>query len=249
MSIDPVRFTRALVEKVKAAISPLEARLAEMEQRAPVAGPQGEKGEPGPIGERGPEGPVGASVVGPRGEKGEQGERGAPGLIGERGEKGEAGLAGRDGMPGVPGLAGRDGDRGEKGLDGAAGRDGKDGRDGTLDNLKMVRTGERSATFCFKDGTPIEGGELHFTGLMLYRGVYVAEKRYEAGDTVTWAGSMWVAKETTSAKPGDGATPWTLAVKAGRDGKQGAQGKDGLKGQDGKDGRSVADLGAGVWRG
>jgi hypothetical protein len=111
----------------------------------------------------------------------------------------------------------------------------------------MVRTGDRSVTFAFKDGTPIEGGEIHFSGLMLYRGVYVAEKSYEAGDVTTWAGSMWVAKEATSTKPGDGSTPWTLAVKAGREGKVGPSGPQGVKGEKGKDGRDLTDLQGRTW--
>jgi len=51
-----------------------------------------------------------------------------------------------------------------------------------------------------------------------YLGVWTPGK-YEQGHCVTLAGSVWIAKEPTSAKPGDGATSWQLAVKAGRDGK------------------------------
>ena len=55
-----------------------------------------------------------------------------------------------------------------------------------------------------------------------YRGVYSPEgDGYAAHDTVTWAGSLWHCNKTaTTAKPGDGSTDWTLAVKKGRDGRE-----------------------------
>ena len=56
--------------------------------------------------------------------------------------------------------------------------------------------------------------------LMLYRGVFKAEKSYLAGDTVTWGGSLWHCDEPTSYKPGEvGSKGWTLAAKRGRDGR------------------------------
>jgi hypothetical protein len=54
---------------------------------------------------------------------------------------------------------------------------------------------------------------------LLYRGVYRDDQHYEPGDAVTYGGSTWIAHEATQARPGDGATPWQLAVKAGRDGR------------------------------
>lgn len=57
--------------------------------------------------------------------------------------------------------------------------------------------------------------------LMTYKHVFVPGDGYLAGDTVTWAGSLWHCNVTaTKAKPGDGSTDWTLAVKKGRDGKE-----------------------------
>lgn len=52
-----------------------------------------------------------------------------------------------------------------------------------------------------------------------YAGVYKQGMAYSAGATVTWGGSLWIAKDTTTETPGDGATAWQLAVKRGRDGK------------------------------
>ena len=51
-----------------------------------------------------------------------------------------------------------------------------------------------------------------------YRGVWQASQDYRRGDLVTLNGSIWHANVETRAKPGAG-SDWTLAVKAGRDGK------------------------------
>nr|WP_279078520.1 phage gp6-like head-tail connector protein [Hafnia alvei] len=56
--------------------------------------------------------------------------------------------------------------------------------------------------------------------VMIYRGVFRAEKDYHPGDTVTWGGSLWHCDEYTRDKPGDiDAKGWTLAAKRGRDGR------------------------------
>lgn len=53
---------------------------------------------------------------------------------------------------------------------------------------------------------------------MKYCGVHDTTTVYHPGDVVTYAGSMWVARETIiGAAPGDGARGWQLAVKRGRD--------------------------------
>jgi integrin beta 3 len=124
------------------------------------------------------------------------------------------------------------------GVNGRDGIDGKDGRDGTLENLKIERVSERVFKFCFKDGTPIEGGEIRL-GHVLDRGVYKAGETYEQGDAVTWGGSLWIAQFETSAQPGGGAserTGWRLAVKKGTDGRQGPQGPEGQRGPKGEAG-------------
>lgn len=46
-----------------------------------------------------------------------------------------------------------------------------------------------------------------------YVGVYRSGNLYERGDAVTHAGALWIAHEDTTARPGDGKTPWQLAVK------------------------------------
>lgn len=52
-----------------------------------------------------------------------------------------------------------------------------------------------------------------------YRGVFAAGSSYDAGDTVTFGGSLWHCNAATTDRPGDNADAWTLAVKRGRDGK------------------------------
>jgi len=59
-----------------------------------------------------------------------------------------------------------------------------------------------------------------------YKGVWTKDTAYGCGSAVTCGGSLWIARADTSEKPGDGATKWQLAVKAGRDGRDGKDGKD-----------------------
>jgi hypothetical protein len=191
-------------------------------------GPSGASGAVGPPGPVGPVGPAGAAgdpgEPGPRGEAGQVGTKGIDGEIGPRGPEGPSGRDGRDGLQGIAG---------EKGLDGV---DGKTGRDGTLENLKIERVNDRTIRFCFKDGTPVEGGEQFFP-LMLFRGTFEDAKGYEPGDVVVSKGSSWVALEATNRRPSDvGVTKaWALIAQRGRDGTKGDQGRDGAEGRPGKD--------------
>ncbi len=99
----------------------------------------------------------------------------------------------------------------------------KDGRDGTLENLKLVRMNERLLAFQFKDGTPIDGGEIRFEH-PLDQGVWRPDQVYVKGDGATFGGSWFIAQRDDPGKPevGDG---WRLAVKRGRDGKNGKDGE------------------------
>lgn len=58
----------------------------------------------------------------------------------------------------------------------------------------------------------------------VYRGVW-GDGGYDKGDTVTWAGSTWIAERDTTGKPGAKDSGWRLSVKKGRDGQDGATGK------------------------
>lgn len=221
-------------------------RLEALEARAPVPGPPGDRGEKGEPGDRGPEGVVGLvgppGDPGPRGEpgpagaRGEPGARGSDGATGAVGERGTDGAAGRDGQPGIPGVSGRDGAPGERG---EKGQDGAPGRDGTLEQAGLEQVDERTWRLVRADGTPVSG-EFH-AAVVLDRGVYQAGRTYEKGDGVTFGGSFWIAQDATSEKPGDGATRWRLAVKAGREGREGKPGKDGASGPKGDRGEPGRD--------
>jgi hypothetical protein len=121
-----------------------------------------------------------------------------------------------------PQVPGRDGRDGVPGANGMAGLDGKDGRDGLgWTDLTLEHDGERTVTL-----KALRGEQMRVVGtvvfpVQIYRGVWTEGKTYEAHDSVTWAGSEWHCATTTTAKPGDGATAWTLKVKRGRDGRDG----------------------------
>ena len=188
-----------IADEVAKATGPLLARIAELEQRKPEAGPPGEKGEPG-----------------------------------ERGEKGDAGTDGSNGRDGagiVDGFINRDGhliatlsdgttrDFGEiVGKDGRDGEAGKDGRDGFgFDDMDVnVLDDDRTIELSFRRGDEVKAFTLKWP-TMIYRGVFKDGEQYEAGDCVTWAGSLWHCQAETKEKPGT--ESWTLAAKKGRDGK------------------------------
>lgn len=222
-----------------------------------LAGPAGEPGPAGPAGPAGRDGIDGqAGEPGPVGSPGIQGEMG---LAGKDGADGRHGVDGKDGIglagavitregtlvvtltdgttrelgvvvgrDGAPGAAGRDGSDGLQGKDGAPGRDGH-----LTDGVKIVHLDEHRRSFCFADGTPIDGGEFDVPS---YAGVYKAGETYHRGRLVTWGGSMWHANKTTTAKPGDGSGDWTLCVKKGTDGASGKPGPQGPQGPRGDQG-------------
>src|SRR5688572_7025270 len=120
-------------------------------------------------------------------------ERGPIGPVGPAGERGAVGPEGKPGRDGRDGIAGWEGKKGEKGEPGVP------GRDGTLEALRIEQVDERSWRLVRADGTPIEGGTLSFT-VPLYCGVYVAGNGYAKGDSVTFGGSLWIAREATRDK-------------------------------------------------
>lgn len=166
------------------------------------------------------------------------GAAGPQGDTGPQGSEGPAGKDGRDGQPGVPGVAGRDG---EKGADGIHGKDGANGLDGLgFDDFSAEYDGERTFTFKFTRGEVVKSFPFR-VALPLYRGTYDPTKAYEPGDTVTWGGSQWVAKtSTTSIAPDEnsasGKSAWALSVMRGRQGKQGQKGDVGERGPRGEQG-------------
>ena len=210
MITDTEKIADVIVAAVRAATAPIVSRADLLEVRCNALGEKLAALE------------ARAPMPGPPGDPGQKGD---PGPIGPPGEQG------RDGLPGVPG---RDGLRGEKGDPGANGKDGADGQDGTLEGASLEQLDERSWRLVRRDGTPLSG--VFTTPAVLDRGVYRPERTYEKGDGVTFGGSFWIAQDETSEKPGDGATKWRLAVKAGREGREGKPGKDGAPGPRGERG-------------
>lgn len=87
--------------------------------------------------------------------------------------------------------------------------------------IEVYQLGEKSVAV----KTKMTGGKdfIHKVDLpmMSYKGVW-QEGEFTEGDVVTWGGSAWYCKATTTTKPGeviDGQSDWKLAVKKGRDGK------------------------------
>lgn len=98
-------------------------------------------------------------------------------------------------------------------------KDGKDGRNAfQLEDFEAsVMDDGRTIRFAMTAGDTQHAYHLPFP-VVIDRGVYREGQKYEQGDAVTWAGSIWIAQKDTEAKPdaGDG---WRLSVKRGRDGK------------------------------
>ncbi len=215
----PEELADVVASTVRAAVAPLLARIELLERREAVV-VHGRDGMPGRDGMQGPAGPQGE-----RGEKGDKGE------AGERGEKGLEGFDGKDGASGTKGEPGDQGAPGEKGADGLHGKDGapglngKDGKDGITFTAKDITRREyveadRLVRLTFGDLEPLDVP----CYTPSYLGVWTEGKAYGAGDCVTWGGSMWIAREDTTAKPGlptPESRTWVLAVKRGADGKKG----------------------------
>lgn len=92
-------------------------------------------------------------------------------------------------------------------------------RDGFgFDDLSFDYDGERTLTLRFTKGDQTKEFPINLP-IPIYRGVYRDGEFYKKGDTTTWAGSVWIAKNDTPNHPRDGVS-WQLAVKAGRDGRK-----------------------------
>jgi hypothetical protein len=109
-------------------------------------------------------------------------------------------------------------------------KDGRDGRDGTpgRDGITMEQVDKSAARIALSvlaagklEGRTLKWGDqsAHIP-IPVYRGVWREDEvPYDAGDMVTFGGSVWHANEGTSEKPGEGKTAWTLVVKRGANGR------------------------------
>ena len=98
----------------------------------------------------------------------------------------------------------------------------KDGRDGLgFDDLSVEYDNERTFKFVFARDDQRKEFEFRMP-VILDRGVFVDGKTYERGDSVSWAGSSWIAQvDGATQKPGEGNTEWRLATKRGKSGRDG----------------------------
>jgi hypothetical protein len=247
-----VRGTQLLIDRAVAKIAEenaalrkdvegLTARLAEVEARAPVPGPEGPMGPPGKDG-----------------ADGAPGRDGIDGKDGEPGKDGRDGIDGKDGADGAPGRDGADGAPGRDGADGVAGRDGIDGKDG-VDG----RDGKLPLVRAWSDGVHYEGDCVTFGGAtwqaqrdtgrqpphedwiclaapgrdgrsFTFRGTYDAAETYQALDVVAMDGGSFVAM---CDEPGECSGPnWKLIVQRGKPGQRGEKGERGDMGPKGRDG-------------
>jgi len=221
------------------ATAPLLARIDALEAREMPAPQKGEPGERGPQGEPGVvdmdevkslvrasvEAAVAALPAAERGEKGEpgkEGEKGPEGVPGKDGQDGRDGEPGKDGVGLADALKDADGnlilvmtDGRTKSLGRIDGRDGAPGKDGITPQFIDAEFVGRTLRLSFDGGQACEFS----LAVPEYRGVFKEADSYEPGDMVTWGGSVWHCDEPTKSKPGDPSGHWTLAVKAGRPGR------------------------------
>ncbi len=98
----------------------------------------------------------------------------------------------------------------------------KDGRDATsLEDIDLVLAEDgRTLVVRFLAGDVAREKSIRLATI-LDRGVFKRGDTYEPGDAVSWGGALWIAQTKTGDSPDDSrdGTPWRLAVKKGRDGK------------------------------
>lgn len=114
----------------------------------------------------------------------------------------------------------------------------KDGRDGVgFDDLEMVEDDRGRPILRFRRADWTR--EFRIDGA--YCGIWKDGEAYLKGDRVTWSGSLFIAKQDTTDKPGL-TTAWQLSVKHGKEGKPGPEGQKGLDGRHGRDGKDLTYL-------
>ena len=238
-------------EALRSDLAAAVLRIAELETRAPVPGPQGERGEKGDKGDRG--------------DDGAPGRDGLDGKDGATGERGADGAPGRDGVDGKDGAPGPQGERGEVGRQGSPGPQGERGADGADGVLRQVEPwqdrvhyrGEcvthNGSTWQAKSDTGKSPGPDDWVCIaraggigrsFTVRGTYDAADSYEALDVVACNGGSFVA-----VKDGAGPCPgpdWQLLASPGKRGAAGHPGQKGERGADGLPGRDGAAIIAGT---
>lgn len=181
-----------------------------------------------------------------RGRDGEPGKDGMPGRDGADGQPGRDGTPGRDGADGKSVTVEQVREVVENRFNGWAlefereagrrqleainaiplprdGRDGERGRDGFgMDDFEWradTPDGGRTLLLELSAGGRVQTVRLK-TSTVIDRGTFDAQKRYEAGDAITYGGHLWIVqKDGAQGKPGE-SPDFRLAVRRGRDSKE-----------------------------
>lgn len=231
-------------------VEALERRIAELalvDRKDGRDGVDGKDGAPGLDGTNGQDGAPGRDGIdgkdgapGEAGRDGANGKDGAPGRDGVDGKAGEPGRDGRDALELVV-LDGIDpakayprgtvaayaggvirAERRTAPITGSLADAGwrvlmRGVAQTTLEHDQDLRT--LRVRLVHTDGEVVE--QTIRSPSVIYREIYREGQDYDAGDAVTFGGSLWIALRATRAKPGDGSPDWRLAVKKGRDGRDG----------------------------
>jgi hypothetical protein len=213
LTVDEVR---AIVGEHGPEIVNLTERVAELESREPASPVKGEPGTPGEPGKDGADVDMAEVAI--------RIEAAVKSAV-------EALPAPKDGEPGKDGTGLADVLRDAEGnlvvvmtdgrtkslgkIDGEPGKDGTDGTDGITPTFIDAEFVGRTLRLTFDGGRTCE----FQMATPEYVGVFKEAEAYERGDMVTWAGSTWHCDEPKGLKPGAPDSGWTLAVKAGRPGK------------------------------
>lgn len=252
--IDPVEFGKAMGSLIREATAPLLKRIEELEAREALKGDKGEPGKDAEpvlvsdvvkelvacpdltpvldlltteaVSKYMDENPVPA---GKDGRDGVDGKDGSPGIRGEKGDPGRDGLDVKDLFRAEGGRLmgvlsdGTTKDLGEfVGKDGEKGQDGKDGLG--FDDFSADYDGERTVTLKWIRGEQVK--EYTWTlPVVIHKGFWREGMSAVKGDSITHAGSLWIALRDTKAAPGyDAKDDWILAARKGRDGDKGDPG-------------------------
>lgn len=242
-------FFSAVRGYIARSLDPLRARFEALEKRAPERGADGKDGRdasPEAIAEA-----VDKAIE--RIPRPKDGIDGAPGQRGIDGRDGADGEHGRDAALIEP-LASIDPERSyargtwakhQRGLwlsrSVTNGMTGWDCIVAGVADIVVVSDGLRTVTVTaqLSDGNT---STAEFTlPTIVYRGAWAAAGEYQAGDVVSWDGSMWHCEEkSTTERPGT--TAWRMCVKRGRDGKDGVRGAKGERGGEGRAGKDLTQL-------
>jgi hypothetical protein len=88
-------------------------------------------------------------------------------------------------------------------------------------SIDITQSHEREFTVSAKLASGAITDKSFSVPVMIYRDIFKEGEKYQPGDSVTWAGSVWYCHAETTDKPGEPSSKgWKLAVKRGRDARQ-----------------------------